>query len=92
MEDNPHSGRIERCGLQKVCVMNRSGESGSVPVRHSRIFQKYDYWYYRTREGIEIGPFDTMAEAQQGVTEFIDYVVNQNPNYLDILSRYKAVA
>jgi hypothetical protein len=72
--------------------MNRSGESGSVPSRHSRVFQKQDYWYYRTREGIDIGPFDTMAEAQRGVHEFIDYVVNQNPNFLDILSRYKKAA
>jgi hypothetical protein len=72
--------------------MNRSGESGSLPNRQNRFFQQYDYWYYRTREGIDIGPFDTKAEAERGVNEFIDYVVNQNPNFIDILSRYKVAA
>jgi hypothetical protein len=72
--------------------MNRTGESGSMPDRQNRFFQQYDYWYYRTREGISIGPFDTVAEAQRGAAEFIDYVVNQNPNFLGVLSLYKAAA
>lgn len=72
--------------------MNRSGESGSVPSRHNRFFEQFDYWYYRTREGIDIGPFDTLVEAQRGANEFIDYVVNHNPKFVDVLSRYKAAA
>jgi len=72
--------------------MNRSGESGTVPVRHNRFFQQHDYWYYRTREGIDIGPFDSQEEARRGVQEFIDYVVNHNPDFSDVLSRYKAAA
>ncbi len=72
--------------------MNRSGESGTVPVRQQRFFKQHDYWYYRTREGIDIGPFDTQDEAQRGVQEFIDYVVNHNPEFTDILSRYKTAA
>jgi hypothetical protein len=72
--------------------MNRSGESGAMPSRQNRFFQQYEYWYYRTREGIDIGPFDTLSDAQNGVREFIDYVVNQNPKFVDVLSRYKAAA
>lgn len=72
--------------------MNRAGESGVVPSRHNRFFQQHEYWYYRTREGIDIGPFDSLSDAQRGANEFIDYVVNHNPKFADVLSRYKAAA
>ena len=72
--------------------MNRSGERGVVPARRSRFYQAEEYWYYRTREGIDIGPFDTQADAVQGVGEFIEYVLHQNPAFTEILAGYRHVA
>lgn len=56
--------------------MNRLGENGSVPGRVSRYFEKDNYWYYRTREGLAFGPFDTLREAQRGASAFIDFITH----------------
>ena len=42
---------------------NRAGEDGSIPNRSGRFLEKSGYWYYMTREGVDIGPFDTREDA-----------------------------
>ena len=46
--------------------VNRNGENGRIPARHERFFQSDEYWYYTTREGVDIGPFDSMEDAAEG--------------------------
>lgn len=53
---------------------HRMGDNGPVPSRSDRIFEKNAYFYYRTREGIDIGPFDSMRDAERGVRDFIDFM------------------
>lgn len=53
----------------------REGDSGPIPARTDRIFEMNSYYYYSTREGIDIGPFDTWASAQRGVEDFIDFML-----------------
>ncbi len=65
--------------------MNRFGERGETPNRADRVFQKDSYWYYRTREGVNIGPFDSRQDASNGVVEFIDFVSSANPKALQTL-------
>ena len=55
-------------------MSNRNGEDGLHPIRNQRFFQMEHYWYYTTREGVNIGPFDSCAQAQQGVAEFIEFI------------------
>ena len=69
---------------------NRAGEAGSVPNRHGRFLQKNSYWYYTTREGVDIGPFDSREEAEVGVGEFIDFICASEPKVLDVLKLYRA--
>ena len=57
----------------------RTGESGNIPSRQERLFMKENYWYFTTREGFNIGPFDSHDHASQGVSNFIDYVSNAEP-------------
>lgn len=71
---------------------NRNGENGSVPLRHERFFQTDDYWYYHTREGIDIGPFDSMEDATTGAHEFVDFICGAEPGFLRTLQQYRAVA
>jgi len=33
-----------------------------------------NYWYYTTREGVNIGPFDSCHDAEIGVQEFIEFI------------------
>lgn len=56
--------------------LNRYGESGGVPERASRVYRQDEYWWYLTREGVHVGPFDTRSEAECGVRDFVDYITH----------------
>ena len=68
--------------------MNRLGENGSEPNRTNRLFEKNGYWYYKTREKVDIGPFDSFVEAEMGVSEFIDFIIHAEPSIVETLERY----
>lgn len=68
--------------------MNRTGEQFEVPTRCKRFFEKSGYWYYSTREGVDIGPFDNLHEAERGVSDFIDFIVHAEPEIVATLERY----
>lgn len=72
--------------------MNRTGEDGNCPNRSKRFFQKSEYWYYSTREGINIGPFDSFLEAESGASAFIDFIMHAEPNVVASFERYGKVA
>jgi len=72
--------------------MNRSGENCSVPQRNARFFKQDGYWYYSTREGFNIGPFDSMGGAEKGASAFIDFVLHAEPQVLESLSKYNSAA
>jgi hypothetical protein len=67
----------------------REGERGAIPERSGRFLKKDGYWYYTTREGVDIGPFDTREDAEIGVGEFIDYICAAEPEVLRALERYR---
>lgn len=69
---------------------NRSGEQGTVPNRSGRFMEKDGYWYYSTREGVDIGPFDSREDAEIGVGEFIDFICAADPRILEALESYRA--
>lgn len=69
---------------------NRYGEQGNLPSRNSRFIKKGDYWYYSTREGVDIGPFDNKNDAELGVEEFIDFLTESEPKVTDLLRLYRA--
>lgn len=71
-------------------MTNRAGEKGRVPDRNGRFLQKGEYWYYTTREGVDIGPFDSRADAEVGVGEFIDFICASEPKILAALKQYRA--
>ena len=73
--------------------MNRSGEEGvTLPTRSKRFFDRDGYWYYTTREGVDIGPFDSLIEAETGASEFIDFIIHAEPSVVKTLERYGKVA
>lgn len=69
----------------------RRGESGRVPPRSERCFKSGDYWYYSTREQINIGPFDDVDQATAGVDAFVEFVCAK-PTFSETLKRYKSAA
>lgn len=73
-------------------AMNRKQEGGNVPVRSDRFFTQHNYWYFRTREGMDIGPFSTLLEATNGVTGFIDFVSEAEPDMVERITQYVTAA
>jgi hypothetical protein len=61
---------------------NRAGESGTIPPRHGRFFEESTDWYFHTREGANVGPYRSQKEAEQGLTDFIEFIILAKPNML----------
>jgi hypothetical protein len=67
----------------------RDGETAVDPTeRNERFIEKDGYWYYTTREGVDIGPFDERNGAIDGCCEFIDFVIAENPEFAKTLIKY----
>ncbi len=64
----------------------RKGEAGSAPERKERVFQKGNYWYFCTREGVDVGPFDSESLAIKGASDYVGFAVNADPSVLNSLS------
>ena len=60
----------------------RNGELGAVPMRTDRFFAVNSAWYFATREGASIGPFESKTDAQHGLSDFIDFVKLAEPRVL----------
>lgn len=42
------------------------------PPRSERIYSEQDLWYFRIREGNEVGPFRYRSEAQSNLEHFME--------------------
>ena len=60
-------------------IQNRRNETDTiVPERKKRIFRKADgYFYYRTREGMNVGPFDTEDLALTSINDYIENFIKK---------------
>jgi len=65
-------------------IYNRPGEKGNVPPRSSRIFNMENVWYFSTREGADIGPFNSQIEANNSLQDFIQFIQLANKATLQI--------
>lgn len=73
--------------MMENVAMKRKGELSDentiVPIRSERLFMQHNYWYFRTREGMEIGPFDSAKEANEGINGFMDFVSTAEPEVVE---------
>ena len=65
----------------------RKGESGNAPDRSDRVFKRGDYWYFHTREGVQVGPFDSRELASKGAGDYVHFAVDTDPKLLSTLSK-----
>lgn len=65
----------------------RSNEVHGVPIpmRSDRFFAAQGAWYFATREGSSIGPFNDKHEAQKGLDDFIEFMTLAKPDVLSNL-------
>lgn len=61
---------------KKFYLMSNSRQQdkskSSTPDRSERIFSQQDLWYFKIREGDEIGPFRYRSEAQSNLDCFME--------------------
>ncbi len=62
--------------------LNREGELGNVPMRSDRFFSADSAWYFSTREGTAIGPFDSKRHASRGLNDFLEFLGLAKPKVL----------
>ncbi|MCR8923031.1 DUF6316 family protein [Dasania sp. GY-MA-18] len=68
-------------------MMQRSEDvyGAPIPVRTDRFFAAQGAWYFSTREGSSIGPFEDKNEAKRGLEDFIEFMTLAEPKTLDQL-------
>ncbi|MEQ8954853.1 MAG: DUF6316 family protein [Pseudomonadales bacterium] len=52
-------------------------QRAQAPQRSERLFTEQDLWYFRTREGREVGPFRYKSEAQSNLDQFLAELENR---------------
>lgn len=52
----------------------RNGELAASPSRSKRVFLAHQHWYFDTREGITVGPFDYRALAENALDNYIAFM------------------
>ncbi len=62
--------------------INRAGEAGTIPGRSARFFKKHNVWFFHTREGADVGPFDDANDAERGLKDFVDFLTLADPKTL----------
>ena len=52
----------------------RNNEAIEIGMRSGRFTQRDGEWFLQTREGIELGPFESHAEAAVCLDDYVDFV------------------
>jgi hypothetical protein len=73
-------------------TLNRNGESDVSQDRSERIFIQHNYWYFRTREGMDIGPYDSQLDATDGINSFIEFLSTAEKKVVERISEYATKA
>lgn len=60
--------------------------------RSGRFFQRDGEWFLQTREDIELGPFESHAEAAVCLNEYLDFVNDRKANKVELQQFVKAHA
>jgi hypothetical protein len=57
-------------------VISRNGENGErqPPIRSERFFKLHNFWFFATREGTAVGPFDAQEGAANAVEDYIEFM------------------
>lgn len=59
-------------------LLLRAGEELAAPPRNyqrsNRVFKEKNGWFFHTREGTKAGPYDSMDEAEQAVSDFVTFL------------------
>lgn len=52
------------------------GAGQQIPDRSDRVFQRGAFWYFHTRENVQIGPFTSQELALKGVNDYVGFAMD----------------
>lgn len=58
--------------LKKLFNYKRQGESKTANPRSDRFVHHEGHWFFKTREGEQVGPFLSRSEAQHALLFFVE--------------------
>lgn len=58
--------------LKNLFKTKREGETKNTHSRSDRFFQHQGHWFFKTREGEQVGPFLSRSEAQYALLFFVE--------------------
>lgn len=65
----------------------RQGERQPSPqLRSDRFFQLHNFWFFATREGAAVGPFDSKHCAEKAVDDYIEFAEKADPESLEFFT------
>lgn len=64
---------------------SEASTSPKAPLRSDRYFKLSDYWYFITREGATLGPYESKDQAQHAVVDYIQFVNQVSPAVLRLM-------
>ena len=74
--------------MNRVVSIKRENEEAipsRVPHRGDRFFKLANNWYFTTREGFSMGPYDSHEMAAKGTGDYISFVNHAAPHILKLL-------
>jgi len=58
--------------------LRRKGEEGHSPFRSERVFNVGTEWYFATREGKDMGPFESKSDATAELALYLRQIAMSN--------------
>ncbi len=77
--------------MSNVVYITRESDptsTSAAQLRSDRYFKLSDYWYFITREGATLGPYDSKGQAEQAVVDYIQFVNQATPAILKLLATH----
>jgi len=77
--------------MNNVIYITRDSDqtnASSAHVRSNRYFKLSDFWYFTTREGATLGPYDAKEQAEQAASDYIQFVSQAKPSIIKLLATH----
>lgn len=75
--------------MNEAINIGRGGEQikgSKLPHRGNRFFKLGDSWYFTTREGFSMGPYDSHELADKGTEDYLAFVSKADPKMLKLMT------
>lgn len=61
-------------------------------ARSNRLFRQQKDWFFKTREGALVGPYDSSEQALQGIESYIQFVQKAPTSVVKVLFNRRPLA